>query len=47
VVEALETHPAADRLCGGKQPDPQTCDDHVLDEFETVRTVRDTRLKAG
>jgi len=47
VVEALKAHPTADWLCGGKQADPETCDDHVLDEIETVRTVRDTRLKSG
>src|SRR5579863_2905447 len=47
VVQALQGHALHGRLAGGKQPDAKAGDDHVLDQFEAVRTVRDAGLEAG
>jgi hypothetical protein len=47
VVQWLQCHAFRGRLAGREQPDSEAADDHVLDQFEAVRAVRDAGLEAG
>ena len=47
VVQRLQGHAPQAAAAGGQQPDPEAGHDHVLDQLEAVRAVRDAGLEAG